>query len=149
VIAALSFVVVYVVVATIPLRPGSAIQQLLPENTNLTVAKMLALTPALLVVSLSNGFEEEFLFRGLFLQKYEALFGGRLANVLQAIIFSIAHLGVTYTPSALVFIVLVVFPLGLLAGYLMRASNSLVVPAIVHGALDMAIYVGFLASVAF
>ncbi len=141
------FVVFYVFISTVALRPDSAAQRLLPTNGVLTLPRFLALTPALLVVSVSNGFEEEFLFRGLFLQKYTWFFGARVANVLQAVVFTVAHVGVTYTPSALVFLILVVFPLGLVAGYLTRAANSVLTPAIFHSALDMAIYVAFLTYV--
>ena len=70
-----------------------------------------------------------------------------MANVLQAAVFAVAHVDVTYAPM-LVFLVAVVFPIGLLAGYLMRASRGIFVPAILHGALDIPIYLGFLASVA-
>jgi membrane protease YdiL (CAAX protease family) len=108
---------------------------------------MIALTPALLIVALSNGFEEELLFRGLFLQRYTPWFGARWANVLLAIVFTVAHINVTYTPMVVVFLVAVVFPLGLLPSVLMRASNSLVVPAVMHGALDLPIYLGFLVSI--
>jgi membrane protease YdiL (CAAX protease family) len=142
-----AFLALYVFILTIPLRPGSPIQQVLPIASNLTIPRLLALTPALLVMALSNGFQEELLFRGLFLQRYTLFFGAGVANVLQATVFAVAHVEVTYTPMLLLFLVAAVFPLGLLAGYLMRASNGIWVPAIVHGALDMAIYLGFLASV--
>ena len=139
------FVVFYLFTATIPLRPDSFAQRLLPTNGVVTLDRFLALTPALLVVSISNGFfEEEFLFRGLFLQKYESLFGARVANVLQAAVFSFAHAGVSYTPSALLFIIVVVLPLGLFAGYLMRATNSVITPGIFHAGVDLAIYLAFL-----
>jgi membrane protease YdiL (CAAX protease family) len=59
------------------------------------------LTPALLVPVISNGFQEEFLFRGLFLQRYNALFGAYMSNILQALVFAFAHPEVTYTPNAL------------------------------------------------
>jgi membrane protease YdiL (CAAX protease family) len=59
-------------------------------------------------------------------------------------VFAVAHVGVTYTPIGLVFLFVIVFPLGLLAGFLMRATNSVLVPAIFHGALDMATYLPFL-----
>jgi membrane protease YdiL (CAAX protease family) len=134
----------YLFPASLPLRPDSPAHRLLPENGTLTLARFLALSPALLLVSLSNGFEEEFLFRGLFLQKYEVFFGARLANVLQAMVFASAHVGVTYTPNFLLFAVLLVFPLGLFGGYLMRATNSVISPGIFHGALDMGIYLAFL-----
>jgi membrane protease YdiL (CAAX protease family) len=147
IVALVFFIVIYLFIVTLPLRPDSPMHALLPSNTSLSMERILALTPALVVISIANGFEEEFLFRGLFLKKYELLFNARVANVLQAVIFGVAHAGVTYTPSALVFILLVVFPLGLLGGYLMRASNGVLTPAIAHGALDMAIYVGFLSYV--
>ncbi|MGN6812163.1 MAG: lysostaphin resistance A-like protein [Thermomicrobiales bacterium] len=142
------FVGFYVYLATLTLRPDSPARRLLPTNGSLSLAHLLALTPALLVVALSNGFEEEVLFRGLFLQKYQALFGFGVANVLQAAVFAVAHIGISYTPTALFFIIVLVFPLGLVAGYLMRATNGVVVPAIFHAALDLAIYLAFLSYVA-
>jgi membrane protease YdiL (CAAX protease family) len=141
--AVVFFVIFYVFLATLPLRPDSPANRLFPTNGPLTVARFVSLTPALLVVSLSNGFEEEFLTRGLFLQKYETFFSARASNVLQAVVFSTAHVGVTYTPTILVFLV-IVFLLGLFAGYLMRTTNSVLTPGIFHGALDMGIYVAFL-----
>jgi uncharacterized protein len=138
------FVVLYVFLASLPLRPDSPARQLLPENGTLTLGRFLTLSPALVLVSLSNGFEEEFLFRGLFLQKYEVFFGARVANILQAIVFTSAHVGVTYTPNFLLFAVLGIFPLGLFGGYLMRRTNSMITPGIFHGALDMGIYLAFL-----
>ncbi len=139
-----AFAAMYVFTATTPLRPGGFAQRLLPTNGTISLDRLLALTPALLLMVISNGFEEEFLFRGLFLQKYSRFFGAGLSNVLQAVVFSVAHVGVGYTPIALFFIVAVVFPLGLLAGFLMRASNGVIVPAIVHAGLDIPIYLVFL-----
>jgi uncharacterized protein len=144
VFAVVFFVVFYVFLATLPLRPDSPAQRLLPQSGTLTLGRFLVLTPALLVVSLSNAFEEEFLFRGLFLQKYGAFFRPRIANLLQAIVFASAHVGVTYTPNFLLFVVLLIVPLGLFGGYLMRATNSVITPGIFHGALDMGIYLAFL-----
>ena len=139
-----TFAVCFGLTATSPLRPGSFMQRLLPTNGAITVERLIALSPALLIMVLSNGFEEEFLFRALFLRKYTWMLGPLIANVVQAVIFSIAHVGVGYTPMAVFFVVGVVFPLGLLAGYLMRASDSVVVPAIVHAGLDLPIYLVFL-----
>jgi len=144
VFAAIFFVLFYFFLASLPLRPDSPAQRLLPQSGTLTLGRFLVLTPALLVVSLFNAFEEEFMFRGLFLQKYGVFFGPRIANVLQAIVFASAHVGVTYTPNFLLFVVLLIVPLGLLGGYLMRATNSVITPAIFHGAVDMGIYLAFL-----
>jgi membrane protease YdiL (CAAX protease family) len=138
------FIVFFVFLATLPLRPDSPAHQLLPENSSLTLGRFLVLSPALLIVSLANGFEEEILFRGLFLQKYELFFGPPAANVVQSVVFASAHVGVTYTPNFLLFAVLLIVPLGLLGGYLMRATHSVITPGILHGTLDMGIYLAFL-----
>jgi membrane protease YdiL (CAAX protease family) len=117
---------------------------LVPTNGPVTVGRLLAFTPALLVISLANPFEEEFVTRSLFLKKYNWFFSPHIDNVLQAVAFSSAHASVTYTPSAALFIVVFLFPLGLFAGYLMRASHGFLAGSIFHGALDMAIYLPFL-----
>ena len=144
VFAIVFFVVFYVFLASLPLRPDSPAHRLLPESSTLTLGRFLALTPALLLVSFSNGFEEEILFRGLFLQEYEVFFGARIANVLQALVFAAAHEGVTFTPNFLLFAVLLIFPLGLFGGYLMRRTNSVITPGIFHAAVDMGIYLALL-----
>jgi uncharacterized protein len=141
VIAIAVFVLCYLAAAT-----GMS-NRLFPVREALPLHRFLALTPALLVLSLSNGFQEELLFRGLFLQKYLAVFGKHSANLLQAVIFTIAHAGITYTPTALLFLVLVVFPLGLITGYLMRTTRGMLAPVIFHAGTDIPIYLAFLTYV--
>lgn len=148
VFAVVFFVACYVFMATLPSRPDSAAYRLLPSNGTLSPAHFVALTPALLVLALSNGFQEEFLFRGLFLRRYGAVLGVGAANVLQAVIFSIAHAGITYTPAALLFIVALIFPIGIFTGYLMRATNGVLAPGIFHAGFDLAIFLAFLSYAA-
>ena len=140
VIGIAGFVLFYVLI-------GFSSHRFIPTNGTLTLSHYLALTPALLVLVLSNGFLEEVLFRGLFLQKYNAFFGPSLSNVVQAVIFALAHVGVSYTPFALLFIGLIVFPLGLLTGYLMRSSNGILAGSLFHAGADIPIYVAFLSYV--
>ncbi len=137
-------IVVFVVVAVVSIRHGS---RFMPVHAVVTPDRLLVLVPALLVLVVSNGLQEEFLFRGLFLQKYEAVFGAKLAIILQAIVFTIAHLGITYTPSLALFLVLFVLPLGLIAGYFMVATKGIVTPTTFHAALDIPIYLAFLSYV--
>lgn len=141
IVAVIFFVIFYALTATIPLH------RLFQTNGTVTFSHLLVMTPALALAVLSNGFQEEFLFRGLFLQRYNTFFGVHVSNVLQALIFSIAHAGVTYTPISLVFLVVFVFPLGLFDGYLMRATNGVIAPAIFHAGADIPIYVAFLSFV--
>jgi uncharacterized protein len=114
---------------------------------SVTLSKYLSLAPALLIMVISNGFQEEFLFRGLFLQKYNAFFSGPVSIFLSAIVFGIAHLGVTYSASSIIFILIAVFPLGLITAFLMRRTNGVVTPAILHAGFDILIYWAFLSYV--
>jgi membrane protease YdiL (CAAX protease family) len=139
--ALVAFVIIYI----LALRGAGS--RLFSTHGGLTPPQVLALTPALLVLVISNGFQEEFLFRGLFLLKFTAFFGFFVADLLQASIFTIAHAGVTYTPIILLFLVVIVLPLGLFAGYLMRTTNGVLVPALFHAAADIPIYLAFLSYV--
>jgi membrane protease YdiL (CAAX protease family) len=141
VVSALVFVGCYLAAAT------GMTQRLFPVRSVLPFERFLALTPALLVLCLSNGLQEELLFRGLFLKRYQKIFRPLTANLLQATVFAIAHVGVVYTPIAFVFLFVVAFPLGLVAGYLMRNTQGMVVPVILHAGLDIPIYFAFLTYV--
>ena len=138
-----AFLVIYALTIVGPGRSS----RLLPTNSTLTLDYILALTPALLVLLISNGFQEELLFRGLFLRQYNTFFGLHEATLLQAVIFAIAHVGVTYTPSAVLFAFAVALPLGLITGYLMRATDGVVAPAIFHAGANIPIYLAFLSYV--
>lgn len=113
-----------------------SVEPVLPGPRCMMTGRVLALTPALLVVVACNGSLEELVFRGLSLRKYNAVFSPYLANVLQAAIFALAHVGVSYTPFALLFIALIVFPLGVLCGFLMRSSHGIVASSLFHAGAD-------------
>ncbi|NIP24900.1 MAG: hypothetical protein GWO38_14055, partial [Phycisphaerae bacterium] len=49
------------------------------------MAKLLPWTPWVLLFIFANAIEEELLFRGLFLKKYEAFFNRHTANLLTAV----------------------------------------------------------------
>lgn len=86
--------------------------------------KLLPLWPWILLFVLSNGFMEELLYRGLFLQKYETFLGKGLSNVLTAIVFAIMHTQVTYASQMIQFLVIVLV-LSLIWGTLIQKSDSL------------------------
>lgn len=142
------FVVAIVVFVALFILTARHVSNFIPTNGAGSPPSFLALAPALIVLVVSNGFQEEFLFRGLFLQRYNAFFGGPVSILLSAIVFGIAHLGVTYTPSALIFILVAVFPLGLVTAFLMRRTDGVVTPAILHSGFDLPIYWAFLTYVA-
>ncbi|HET9646953.1 MAG TPA: CPBP family intramembrane glutamic endopeptidase [Microlunatus sp.] len=140
-VAVAVFIACYVVTA------AGLTGHLFPVRAPVSLERFLTLTPVLLVLCLSNGFQEELLFRGLFLRRYQNIFGPVAGNLLQATIFAIAHAGVVYTPIAFVFLFVVAFPLGLIAGFLMRRTRGMLAPVIFHAGLDIPIYFAFLSYV--
>lgn len=107
--------------------------------------RLLPLWPWILLFVLSNGFMEELLYRGLFLQKYEAFLGKGLSNVLTAVVFAIMHTQVTYAAQMVQFLAIVLV-LSLIWGALIQKSDSLWGAALFHAAGDCLIIFGAYAS---
>jgi hypothetical protein len=97
---------------------------------------LILVIPWSLIFVISNGFMEELLFRGLFLKHFESIIGFKSSNILTAIIFSIAHVQVTYATHMIGFII-IVFLLGLLLGHYMKKTNSIIAPMLIHAGADM------------
>jgi membrane protease YdiL (CAAX protease family) len=83
-----------------------------------------------------NGLKEELLFRGLFLKKYETFLGSDSSNLLQAFIFSLAHLQPVITPFVMIYLVLTFF-LGLGFGEVIQRTDSLLGAILFHAAADI------------
>jgi membrane protease YdiL (CAAX protease family) len=107
--------------------------------------KLLPLWPWILLFVLSNGFMEELLYRGLFLQKYESFLGKGLSNILTAIVFGIMHTQVTYAAEMIQFLAIVIV-LSLIWGFLIQKSDSLWGAVLFHTAGDCLIIFGAFAS---
>ena len=103
------------------------------------IVTILGWLPWLCVFGLSNGFMEELMIRGLFLKKYDSLFGQRQSLVLTSVIFAIFHQAVMqYTDIATFTAFLVVtFLLGLVWGYIMQKSDSIWGAVIAHAIADI------------
>jgi len=122
------------------------VSALLFYGTDLTMSRIVGWSPWILLFIFSNGLREELLFRGLFLKKYQSLIGERSANFLQALIFSSAHLGSTYTPALMVFL-LITFLLGLGFGELMKRTDSILGSVLFHAGADIPIVLGYFSMV--
>ncbi len=122
---------------------ASGLAQALFPNNGVTLPQFLALTPAILVLVLSNGLREELWFRGIFLKKYGKFLGPLPSNILQATIFTAFHVQVQYTPKLLPFLG-ITFILGLWLGYMMQKSGNILAAAIFHAGADIPIYLTFL-----
>ena len=107
--------------------------------------KLLPLWPWILLFVLSNGFMEELLYRGLFLQQYEPFLGKGLSNILTAVVFSLIHTQVTYAAQMIQFL-LIVLVLSLIWGILIQKSDSLWGAVLFHAAGDCLIIFGAFAS---
>jgi uncharacterized protein len=114
-----------------------------PIHGELTTSRFLSLTPALVVLVLLNGFREELFFRGLFLNKYGRFFRPVLANILAAVIFTSFHVEVKYAASVLIFLVYTLIN-GLILGWLMQRSSSLLASTIFHAGTDIPIFLVYL-----
>lgn len=110
-----------------------------------TAERLLGWTPWLLMMALSNGVLEELLFRGLFLRKLEPFFGRLGSNLLVMFVFTVLHLGATYT-SEMVGFIAVTSLLALAWGWLMQRSNTLWASALFHAGMDLPIFIGILSN---
>ena len=115
-------------------------------NNGVTFSRFLALTPALLVLVLCNGLREELWFRGLFLKKYGRFMGPFASNLLAAIIFASFHVQVQYSRSLPIFLAIALIQ-GLILGFLMQKSKSILAPAIFHAGTDIPIFLVYLSYV--
>jgi len=105
---------------------------------DLPLKKVLSWTPWILIFVIGNAFNEELLFRGLFLGKYEPLLGKFLSNLVIAIPFALHHSGVSYTKDTLMFLALLI-PLSLAWGYVTQKTGSLWGSILFHAGTDIPI----------
>ncbi len=103
--------------------------------------RLLSASPWILVFALSNGFNEELLFRGLFLKKFQLFLGKFGSNLLTAIVFALAHMKVEYVASGEILRFLgAVFVLAIVWGYMMQKTDSLIGPALFHAGADLLLF---------
>lgn len=107
--------------------------------------RMRELVPAFLLIALADGFMEELLLRGLFLKRLGRIVGNHWANLVMATVFAFMHMGVQFTASLAMFL-MVAFLLGLLWGWIMQRTGSLLAPALFHAGIDMLIMVDVFAA---
>ena len=76
-------------------------------------------------------FQEETLFRGFLKRLLQERYARAVAVLRQAAVFALAHLG--YYPVAAWPLLLVVFPVGLITGWLVDRGGTLLAAGIAHG----------------
>lgn len=120
------------------------------QGQNLSLDKVTAWMPWIIIIVLTNGVREEVLYRGLFLKKFETKLGLKTSNFLQAIIFSLSHsvAGVglnAYTPFIWV-LVLFTFSLGLAWGYIIQRTDSVLGSILFHAGTDIPVFIGIFSN---
>lgn len=131
----------FILVLALVLIDPTGASPLFSIQGNITYDRVLALMPFVLIFVLLNGFREELLFRGLFLKKLGTFFGAWTSNILMALIFASAHIESEYTPDLFIFLgISIVF--GLVWGYVMQKTDSIIGPALFHAAFDIPVVLG-------
>jgi len=115
------------------------------QDRGIGMGQIVAWTPWILVFVLSNAFMEELHFRGLFLGKLEPFLGRGLSNLAVAIVFTLVHAPVEYTPDIIQFLAILFF-LALAWGYVIQKTDSLWGSVLFHAGADLLIIVGILQS---
>jgi len=113
---------------------------------NLSFERVISWAPWISAFVLSNGLREELWFRALFLKKYESMLGAETSNFLQAMIFSMAHLGSQYTPYLLIFLAITFF-LGLAFGAVIQRTDSLLGSILFHAGTDIPAVLGYFSNI--
>jgi membrane protease YdiL (CAAX protease family) len=102
-----------------------------------------AILPALLLAG-SNGLMEETIFRGAVLGWGSRAIGVAGALVVQALLFGLTHAGPDFVDPIAALPVLAAVTLGgLIAGWIVLRTGSLLLPIAVHVALDVPLYYAF------
>ncbi|MEN8186355.1 MAG: CPBP family intramembrane glutamic endopeptidase [Bacteroidota bacterium] len=94
----------------------------------------------ILVFVFANGFMEELIFRGIFLKKLNNYMKPLWSIILLSFCFAAPHLTVSYTPDVLYFFG-IVFVLGLICGYAMYYTESIIAPTLIHAGADLMIII--------
>jgi membrane protease YdiL (CAAX protease family) len=99
----------------------------------------------ILVFVFANSFMEELLFRGIFLEKLNIWFKPAWSIILTSVCFAVPHLTVNYSPNVLFFSG-IVFVLGMICGFAMYYTRSIIAPMLIHAGADLMIIIPVFAS---
>lgn len=100
---------------------------------------ILAWLPWMCIFGFSNAFMEELMVRGLFLKKYNAIFGKSTSLLLTSVIFALLHQAIIEFTDPVTFTVflLITFLLGISWGYVMQKSDSIWGAVLAHAIADI------------
>jgi membrane protease YdiL (CAAX protease family) len=99
----------------------------------------------ILVFVFANSFMEELIFRGIFLERLIIWFKPVWSIILTSVCFAVPHLIVNYSPNVL-FFTGIVFILGMICGFAMYYTRSIIAPMLIHAGADLMIIIPIFAS---
>jgi len=115
------------------------------QARDLTFARIVGWLPWILIFVFANASLEEILYRGLFLRKLEPFFGKFLSSFLIAFVFTVLHLGVTYTVNQYIFLAILV-PLALVWGWITQKTDSVWGSILFHAGMDIPVILGIFSN---
>ena len=101
----------------------------------ITFGQIAKVAPLILVFTIANGVMDELLFRGLFLNRYEAVIGPYPAILATSLVFALAHIEFTYTQELPLFLALM-FMFGIAWAAIMRMTDSIIASSLFHAGVD-------------
>lgn len=101
--------------------------------------------PWILIFVIANGLMEELIFRGALLERLNAFFKPFWSILLTSVCFAAPHLTVIYQPNVILFSG-IVFILGMVCGYAMQYTKSIIAPMLIHAGADLMIIIPVFAS---
>jgi len=117
---------------------GSYFMAQLFGATNLSLTRIIPWIPWIAVFIFGNAFNEELLFRGLFLDKMKPAVGPVLANLVLILPFVLHHTGVTYTNDTLMFLGYLI-PLAFFWGRITQKTDSILGSVLFHAGTDISV----------
>lgn len=117
---------------------GSYFMAQLFGATNLSLGRIVPWIPWILLFILGNSFNEELLFRGLFLNKMKPSLGSLGANLVLILPFVLHHTGVTYTNNTLMFLAYLI-PLAFFWARITQKTDSLLGSVLFHAGTDVSV----------
>lgn len=115
------------------------------QARELTFGRIVGWLPWILIFVFSNAALEEILYRGLILRKLEPFFGKFLSSFLIAFVFTVLHLGVTYTVNQYIFLAILV-PLALVWGWITQKTDSVWGSILFHAGMDIPVILGIFSN---
>jgi len=112
----------------------------------LDIKGIAAAIPLALVFSLANGFREELTYRAALLNGMRATIGDLATIIVTTLVFTLAHIDVSYIPPSQVIFAIVLVLIGIVGSQIMLKTGSLLGAVLFHAGADMLLILGLVSS---